>query len=220
MDELVGSSNDSGSRADAPIRELGRAAERTLRIVRIVKQTVGSKRPMDVHWKETDLSYSRSLMFITLLLAGISSVDAEWPYDDAPRSRGLPLEIGVRVGHDYDSEAPSGGGQVRIPIPRFRGFMLVPSADIYDADDGVDWQANVDLLMSSGPRGGFYAGLGFGWAEEGRPERERAINQILGLRLPIGRGGLRAYVEGRWTELARDTVFRLVGGVNVPLFRY
>ena len=157
---------------------------------------------------------------MALLLAGNSSVDAEWPYDDAPRSRGLPLEVGVRVGHDYDGHAPSAGGQMRIPIPRLRGFMLVPSADIYDADEGADWQANVDLLMSSGTRGGFYAGLGYGWVEEGRDERERAINQILGLRLPIGRGGMRAYVEGRWTELTRDTVFRLVGGVNVPLFRF
>jgi hypothetical protein len=182
----------------------------------VYRQTDGST---SVQWKEMDLSYIRSLLSITLLLAMVNSVAAEWPYD-APRSGSLPLEVGVRVGHDYDSEAPSGGGQVRIPIPRFRGFMLVPSADIYDADDGADWQVNVDLLMSSGPRGGFYAGLGFGWAEEGRPERERAINQILGLRLPIGRGGMRAYVEGRWTELARDTVFRLVGGVNVPLFRY
>ena len=62
--------------------------------------------------------------------------------------------------------------------------------------------------------------LGFGWVEEGRPDRERAINQILGLRLPVGRRGLRAYLEGRWTELARDTVFRLVGGVNISLFSY
>ncbi len=150
----------------------------------------------------------------------VSQVQSEWPYDDSPLRRGTPVEIGVRVGHDYDGEAPSAGAQLRLSIPRLRGFILVPSADIFDADEGADWQVNVDLLMSSGPRGGFYGGLGFGWVEEGRPDRERAINQILGLRLPVGRRGLRAYLEGRWTELARDTVFRLVGGVNIPLFSY
>ena len=155
-----------------------------------------------------------------LLALSTTMARAEWPYDERPRGRGMPVEIGVRVGHDYDGDAPSVGGQLRLPIPRVRQFILVPSTDIYNNGTGADWQANVDLLMAAGPRGGIYAGLGYGWVEEGRDKRERAINQILGLRLPVGRGGMRAYIEGRWTELARDTVFRLVGGVNIPLFRY
>ena len=170
------------------------------------------------------VSHTRVWLFaVALLIAGVTPSGAEWPYD-TPRRGGMPLEVGVRAGYDYDGDVPSAGAQMRVPIPRLRGFMLVPSADIFDADanadDRADWQMNVDLLMSAGPRGGLYAGLGFGWVEEGRPKRERAINQVLGLRLPVGRRGMRAYIEGRWTELARDTVFRLVGGVNIPLFRY
>ncbi|MBT3343050.1 MAG: hypothetical protein HN712_25405 [Gemmatimonadetes bacterium] len=160
------------------------------------------------------------VLAVCLLVLSVTMAQAEWPYNERSRGRGTPVEIGVRVGHDYDGDTPSAGGQLRLPIPRLRGFVLVPSVDIYNDGTGADWQANVDLLMSGGPRGGIYAGLGYGWAEEGLEERERAINQILGLRIPLGDGGTRAYIEGRWTELARDNVFRLVGGLNIPLFRY
>jgi putative exporter of polyketide antibiotics len=56
--------------------------------------------------------------------------------------------------------------------------------------------------------------------EDGRPQRERAVNQVLGLRLPLGRDRVQSYIEARWTELNRETVFRLVFGLNLNLFRY
>lgn len=168
--------------------------------------------------KGTTIRPTACLTMITVLLV-VAPVLGEWPYDVSPRGRGTPVEFGARVGHDYDGDAPSAGLQLRLPLPKIRGFVLAPSADVYNDGDQADWQVNLDLLMSAGPRGGFYAGLGFGWVEEGLENRERAVNQILGLRLPLGRGGTRAFIEGRWTELARDNVFRLVGGVNLPLFR-
>ena len=154
-----------------------------------------------------------------LTLFSVAIAEAEWPYDDESFAGGqsVPVEIGARVGYDYDGETTSAGGQLCVPIGRGGRFIIVPSSDIYFDGEGVDWQANVDVMMSPGPRGGFYAGLGFGWAKDDG-DRNRAVNQVIGLRLPLS--GLWAYAEGRWTELERGTAIRVVGGLNIPLFRY
>ena len=167
-------------------------------------------------------THVRLRLAIELLLITVAGSEAEWPYDDEDlgrRSRSAPVELGARIGYDYDGDTISGGAQLRIPLGRRSRFVLVPSGDAFNGGDGADWQVNLDLLMSPGPRGGLYAGLGFGWSEEDG-ERERAVNQVVGVRVPFGRGRVRSYVEGRWTELNRDNVFRLVAGLNVALFRY
>ncbi len=164
-----------------------------------------------------------TFLLLTILLGSAASSHAEWPYDDGDigRRRGLsPVTLGPRGGYDYDGDAFSVGGQLRIPLWRRSRVTLAPSGDFFNDGSGADWQANVDVLISPGPRGGFYGGLGFGWVAEGRSERERAVNQVLGLRRPFGRGRTQTYVEARWTELDRETVFRLVFGLNLTLFRY
>jgi hypothetical protein len=161
-------------------------------------------------------------LLLTVPAAAVSS-HAEWPYDDGDvvrRGSASPVELGPRGGYDWDGDTFTAGAQLRIPLWRRSRFTLAPSGDLYNDGTTADWQANVDLLVSPGPRGGFYAGLGFSWIEDGREKRERAVNQVLGLHMPLGSGRTRSYLEARWTELNRDTVFRVVFGINVALFRY
>ena len=163
------------------------------------------------------------LLFLLVLPGTVAVGHAEWPYDDddiGRRRRPSAVGLGPRVGYDYDGDTFSAGAQLRIPVWRRSRVMVVPSGDLFDNGSGADWQVNVDLLVSPGPRGGFYGGLGFGWVEDDREKRERAVNQVLGLRLPLGRGRTQTYVEARWTELNRETVFRLVFGISLTLFRY
>ena len=164
------------------------------------------------------------LLFLLVLSGTVTVGHAEWPYDDddvGRRARPSAFGLGPRAGYDFDGDTFSVGAQLRIPVWRRSRIMVVPSGDVFDNGSGADWQMNVDLLVSPGPRGGFYGGLGFGWVEEdGRQKRELAVNQVLGLRLPLGRGRTQTYVEARWTELNRETVFRLVFGLNLTLFRY
>ncbi|MDA0334364.1 MAG: hypothetical protein O2782_04290 [bacterium] len=165
----------------------------------------------------------RTFLLLLLLLLGKTVVAyAEWPYDEDSGRRGVrtAVELGPRAGYDYDGDAYSAGGQLRIPLWRRSRFVLAPSGDIYNDGTRADWQANVDLLMSPGPRGGLYAGLGFGWLEDGSAQRERAVNQLVGLTRPLGQGAGHAYLEARWTELNRKTIFRLVFGINLALFSY
>ena len=134
-------------------------------------------------------SGSAHLLLLLLILAATTGIShAEWPYDDydtGRRGRAVPVALGPRAGYDYDGDTFSAGVQLRIPLWRRSRFLLVPSGDIYDDGKGTDWQANVDLLVSPGPRGGFYGGLGFAWVEDGRPQRERAVNQVLGDRKSV-----------------------------------
>lgn len=167
-------------------------------------------------WRGT----SRALWLLLIVVCSASPGAAEWPYDEVePRGGGTAVQLGPRAGYDYDGDTYSAGAQLRVPIWRRSRFTLTPSADLYNDGTRTDWQANLDLLMAPGPRGGIYAGLGFAWVEAATG-RERAINQVIGLQIPLGRGPLRSYVEARWTELDRKTVFRLVVGVNVALLRY
>lgn len=129
------------------------------------------------------------------------------------------MQFGPRAGYDYDGDTYSAGAQLRVPLWRRSRFTLTPSGDIYNDGTRADWQANIDLLMAPGPRGGLYAGLGLGWVETAEGQ-ERAVNQVIGLQLPVSRGPMGLYVEGRWTELNRKTVFRLVVGLNLALLRY
>lgn len=165
------------------------------------------------------MSLPRALCLLLLLP---SLATAEWPFDGddlRPRRPPASAEIGLRGGYDWDGDTYSAGGQARLPLWRRSRVILVPSGDLYNDGSGADWQANVDLVLSPGPRGGFYGGLGLGWVEAGG-EREREVNQLLGLNLPLGRGRTRTYVEARWTERDAGTAFRIVFGLNLVLLRY
>ena len=120
-------------------------------------------------------------------------------------------QIGVRGGYDYDIDAWSAGGQARWPFGRRGKYQLVPSGDVFFADGVADWQGNVDWLLSPGPRGGFYFGIGVGYSS--RPiDGERVFNRLVGLRL-----SQRLYVESRWTNVDGRNLFRLVVGYNISL---
>lgn len=158
---------------------------------------------------------------LLLMVTAPAAVQGEWPFDDLqPSKPPSSLELGPRGGYDWDGDTYSAGAQVRIPVWRRTRVALVPSGDVFNDGTGADWQANLDILLSPGPRGGFYGGLGFGWVELAWGVRERAVNQVLGLRLPLARGRYRSYVEARWTELDEATAFRIVFGFNVVLLRY
>lgn len=144
-----------------------------------------------------------------LVLCLVAVVDAEaqrgrWSLKPSP-------QIGVRGGYDYDIDVWSAGGQARWPFGRRGKYQLVPSGDVFFAEGEEDWQANVDLILSPGPRGGFYFGGGVGYSS--RPVvGERVFNRLVGLRL-----SRRLYMESRWTNVDGRNLFRLVVGYNLSL---
>src|SRR5690606_35768517 len=71
-----------------------------------------------------------------------------------------PVEFGVRGGYDFDADVGSAGAQLRVPL--IRQLLVVPSGDVFFADDGqgTNWQINADLLARPDGLGGVYGGIG------------------------------------------------------------
>ena len=138
--------------------------------------------------------------------------------------RGGPsVEFGVRGGHDFDAEVGSAGAQVRIPL--IRQLLLVPSGDVFFADEGegTDWQLNADLLARPDELGGLYGGIGAAFLRtdfdvDGEQEVEAGYNLFAGIE-----GGsllstrVRPFAEARWTFVDELDPFRLVVGINTAV---
>jgi len=141
----------------------------------------------------------------------------------APRFRPSAV-AGLRTGYDFDAEAWSLGGQLRLPIGGLRtGLQIIPSGDLYFQNGGTDWQLNLDaavrLLM-------FYGGAGLAYLNRdlqpiGENGGRSGINVFIGspLPLPLWRYGLQPCVEARWTDVDQIRLFRLVLGVNFVVRR-
>jgi hypothetical protein len=135
-------------------------------------------------------------------------------------------ELGIRGGYDFDAEAVSLGGQLRLPIGPF--IEIVPSGDYFLAGDQTAWQANLDLAVRTGFRQVLYAGVGGALAHRAFEIQGIAIfpeDTKLGLNLFAGasiprflRTRIRPYIEARWTFVSDfDAQFDLVLGVNYVL---
>ena len=128
----------------------------------------------------------------------------------------------MRGGYDYDAEALSLGVLVRAPLGRRGTVQLVPAADLFVLEEDVDWQANLDAILQS--RGPVYVGGGVAasnrhLASDGEREVQAGYNLLLGMHLPLRNVRFRASLEGRWTYLDGEELFRLAVNLTFPLGR-
>lgn len=137
------------------------------------------------------------------------------------RAPAAPVEMGIRGGYDFEAEAGTFGGHLRVPVAG--PLTLVPSLDVALDDASSPWQANADLVLRPPALAGVYAGLGAAFArlEDGLGDRdtEVGLNVVAGLDGGrIGRTRLRPFAEGRWTRIDEDRdTFRLAAGFNVAV---
>lgn len=158
----------------------------------------------------------RSAWFVSFALLTLAA--SAFPQEAYAQRRGLRVvrgtapEIGPRVGYDFDADAWSVGGQLRVP---WRRLELLLSGDYYFSTAG---QENLDLVLHFGRFSSLYAGGGVGMFHE--LGTSLGPNIVVGLH-PPARGGspIRPYAEGRWSFLDYGTPFRLVFGVNLALGR-
>lgn len=149
---------------------------------------------------------------VALLAGGQSTVQAQ------RRDARLPAypEIGIRAGRDFSVDTWTAGAHIRIPFGGTLEFR--PSADIALKDIGDDFQINGDLALR-GPRDQAYIGAGIGYLNrqfDSGNDSGTGVNLFLGFK-PIPRPGSQIYIEGRWTFVDSETIFRLGMGVTIPL---
>jgi hypothetical protein len=133
----------------------------------------------------------------------------------AQRIRASP-EVGVRGGRDFSVDRWTAGAHLRVPVGRT--LELRPSGDFALDDLGDDFQINGDLALH-GPADQAYIGAGIGYVNrpfENGEDSGTGLNLFLGFR-PIPRRGNHIYLEGRWTFVHSETIFRIGLGVAFPL---
>ena len=150
---------------------------------------------------------------VTALAGGWTSrLEAQRP---GTRTRAFP-EIGIRAGRDFSIDVWTAGAHVRIPVGTH--LEIRPSADLALEDIGDDFQVNGDLALR-GARDQAYLGAGLGYInrqfDSGNDSRV-GLNLFLGFK-PIPRPGSQIYLEGRWTFVDSETIFRISAGVTFPL---
>lgn len=136
---------------------------------------------------------------------------------------GAPVEFGVRGGYDFDADVGSAGAQLRIPL--IRQLLVVPSGDVFFADDGegTSWQVNADLLARPDELGGIYGGIGAAFLRndfdaDGEQEVEAGYNLLAGIEgSPLLGTRVRPFAEARWTFVDELDPFRLVVGINTAV---
>ncbi|MGH7578646.1 MAG: hypothetical protein ACREM9_00620, partial [Gemmatimonadales bacterium] len=117
------------------------------------------------------------------------------------RSPGLlsgPLEVGPRIGRDFENKAWSVGGQLAAPLGR--NLELRPSGDLFfPRDEGMGWQLNGDAAIRFGEGGGLYGGGGIAFVHPDDSDTETGYNLFFGLSTAPPDQRTKAFVEFRWT---------------------
>jgi hypothetical protein len=157
------------------------------------------------------------LIGIILLLADISLGQWESDRDRRPSPR---ISLGIRGGYDWNKNTYCVGGQLKIPLGMGRGaIQIIPNGDIFFIRSGIDWQLNLDaairLMMFYGGAGLAYLNREFYKPDE--KSKKTGINYFIGFPLPMRRLPFRIFIEGRWTNVNDETLFRLVVGINFSL---
>jgi len=175
------------------------------------------------------LAWSRSTRTALAIAALCLALAPQAAQAQRPRARAGQLAarfaapvpmVGIRSGYDFEGEAWSLGGQVRLPVGR--RLELIPSGEALFDSERTDWQSNADLALRLGLRGGLYAGAGLAVSSRA-DDADGDSNAQLGTNLFVGfqaRGRLlpvRPFVEARWTLVDGDSPFRLAFGANLPL---
>ena len=149
---------------------------------------------------------------VTLLAGTVSPASAQ---RQAARVPAHP-EVGVRAGRDFSVDSWTAGAHFRLPFGGALEFR--PSADLALEDIGDDFQVNGDLALR-GPRDQAYIGAGVGYVHrqfDSGKDSGTGINAFIGFK-PIPRPGTQIYLEGRWTFVESETIFRVSMGIAIPL---
>jgi hypothetical protein len=130
------------------------------------------------------------------------------------RASGLirgPIEVGVRVGRDFENHAWSAGALARVPIGQ--RLELRPSGDVFFPKDGkTGWQANGDAAIPFGPGGTVYGGGGIAFVHLDGDKTRTGYNLFFGLIPSTAQTGWKPFLEFRWTFVHDTSPFRLVAG--------
>ncbi len=124
-----------------------------------------------------------------------------------------PLEVGLRVGRDFENHAWSLGGQVEVPVGR--NLELRPSGDLFFPKRGkTGWQLNGDGAIRFGQT--LYAGGGIAFVHLDDGDTETGYNIFFGVRASAAQT-LRPFLEFRWTFVNDTSPFRLALGFGYPI---
>jgi hypothetical protein len=127
-----------------------------------------------------------------------------------------PIEMGLRVGRDFENHAWSLGGQIRLPVRR--NLELRPSGDLFfPRDDGMGWQLNGDAAIRLGRGGGLYAGGGIAFVHPDDSDTETGYNLFFGLSTAQPTQRWKGFAEFRWTFVNEESPFRLALGFMYQL---
>jgi hypothetical protein len=161
----------------------------------------------------TATSSLRVLVFVALMLALVAT---EGEAQRRGRGQSLihgPLEVGLRVGRDFENHAWSLGGQVEVPVGR--NLELRPSGDVFFPKQGkTGWQLNGDGAILFGQT--LYAGGGVAFVHLNGGDTETGYNIFFGVRAPP-RTSIRPFLEFRWTFVNDTSPFRLALGFGYPI---
>jgi hypothetical protein len=164
-------------------------------------------------------------LLIGLLAGGPSHARGQEPEGPPEGSVGSRLEIGVRAGLDYQTEAPLLGGQLRISVDPWGRIDFLPSAEFTFQSGLTERQYNLDGAFYLDRTRSFYVGGGAAYRntyylEERAPLAERetrlGYNVFGGIHIAPFRLPLTVQLEGRWTFIDDFQPKTLVLGVNYP----
>jgi hypothetical protein len=153
-------------------------------------------------------------------LAALVLILALLPTEGAAQRRGRgqslihgPIEVGLRVGRDFENHAWSLGGQVEVPVGR--NLELRPSGDLFFPKGGkTGWQLNGDGAIRFGQT--LYAGGGIAFVHLDGGDTETGYNIFFGARASASQR-LRPFLEFRWTFVNDTSPFRLALGFGYPI---
>jgi hypothetical protein len=124
-----------------------------------------------------------------------------------------PIEVGPRVGRDFENHAWSAGGVVRISAGE--RFELRPSGDAFFPKDGkTGWQANGDAAILVGPGRTVYGGGGIAFVHLNGDKTRTGWNLFAGGTTAPESTGWKPFIEARWTFVNDTSPFRLVLGAT------
>ena len=124
-----------------------------------------------------------------------------------------PIEVGPRVGRDFENHAWSVGAVVRIQAGQ--RFELRPSGDAFFPRDGkTGWQANGDVAILIGPGRTVYGGGGIAFVHLNGDKTRTGYNLFAGGTTSPESTGWKPFIEARWTFVNDTSPFRLALGVT------
>jgi hypothetical protein len=124
-----------------------------------------------------------------------------------------PIDVGARVGRDFENHAWSAGILARIPAGD--RLELRPSGDaFFPKDRKTGWQANGDADILFGPGRTVYGGGGIAFVHLDGDKTRTGYNAFFGFTAPPETPGWKPFIEARWTFVNHTSPFRLVAGVT------